>query len=72
MKRNIQLFTPAFDVEACLAEIRICLEKGWTGIGFKTVEFEEKFSAYIDQPFCHFLNSNTNGMHLLLEMLKIM
>lgn len=70
MKKNIQLFTPSFDVDACLAEIRICLEKGWTGIGFKTGEFEQKFADYIEQPYCHFVNSNTNGMHLLLEMLK--
>jgi dTDP-4-amino-4,6-dideoxygalactose transaminase len=69
-KKNIQLFTPSFDVDACLAEIRICLEKGWTGIGFKTVEFEQKFSEYTGQPYCHFVNSNTNGMHLLLELLK--
>ena len=69
-ERSIQLFTPVFDVEACLAEIRVCLERGWTGIGFKTVEFEQQFGAYIGQPFCHFLNSNTNGMHLLLEMLR--
>lgn len=70
-EKNVQLFSPAFDVDACLAEIRICLEKGWTGIGFKTVEFEQKFSEYIGLPYCHFLNSNTNGIHLLLEMLKI-
>jgi dTDP-4-amino-4,6-dideoxygalactose transaminase len=69
-QKNIQLFVPSFDVDACLAEIRICLEKGWTGMGFKTVEFEQKFSAYIGQPYCHFVNSNSNGMHLLLELLK--
>lgn len=68
--RNIQLFAPHFDVERCLEEVRACLEKGWTGIGFKTVEFEKRFCAYIDEPFGHFVNSNTNGMHLLLEMLK--
>ncbi|WP_198361768.1 DegT/DnrJ/EryC1/StrS aminotransferase family protein [Herbaspirillum sp. meg3] len=69
-QKNVQLFVPSFDVDACLAEIRICLEKGWTGIGFKTVEFEQKFSDFISQPYCHFLNSNTNGIHLLLELLK--
>jgi dTDP-4-amino-4,6-dideoxygalactose transaminase len=68
--KNIQLFAPTFDVDACLAEIRICLERGWTGIGFKTVEFEEKFGKYLGAPYCHFVNSNTNGMHLLLETLK--
>ena len=37
----IQLFKAIFDVEACLSQVRECLEKGWTGMGFKTVEFEE-------------------------------
>lgn len=68
--KDIQLFAPAFDVDACLAEIRICLEKGWTGIGFKTVEFENRFAEYIGAPYCHFLNSNSNGIHLMFEMLK--
>ena len=69
-KKTIQLFTPHFEIDECLAEMRICLEKGWTGIGFKTNEFEKLFSKYIDQPYCHFLNSNTNGIHLIMEMLK--
>jgi len=34
-KMPIQLFTPSFQIDECLAEIRVCLEKGWTGIGFK-------------------------------------
>ena len=37
----LQLFVPTFEIEECLAEIRECLEKGWTGLGYKTVEFEE-------------------------------
>lgn len=69
-KNSIQLFTPHFEIEECLAEIRVCLEKGWTGIGFKTNEFEKQFSDFIGQKYCHFVNSNTNGMHLILEMLK--
>jgi len=68
--RPIQLFAPSFDIDRCLDEVRQCLEKGWTGIGFKTVEFEKRFCGYIDEPFGHFVNSNTNGIHLLLEMLK--
>ena len=35
---SIQVFKPIFDVEACLSQIRECLERGWTGMGFKTVE----------------------------------
>ncbi|MEO8297188.1 MAG: aminotransferase class V-fold PLP-dependent enzyme [Burkholderiales bacterium] len=69
--RNVQLFAPHFDIDRCLEEVRACLEKGWTGIGFKTVEFEKRFCAYVGEPFGHFVNSNTNGMHLLLEMLKL-
>lgn len=68
--RPIQLFAPSFDIDRCLAEVRACLEKGWTGIGFKTVEFEQKFCAWVGEPHGHFVNSNTNGIHLLLEMLK--
>ena len=43
---SIQLFVPTFRVEECLEEIRECLEKGWTGLGFKTVELEEKWKEY--------------------------
>lgn len=68
--RPIQLFAPSFDIDRCLAEVRACLEKGWTGIGFKTVEFEQKFCAWVGEPHGHFVNSNTNGIHLLLEVLK--
>ena len=37
----IQLFSPTFRVEEALAEIRDCLDKGWTGPGYKTIEFEQ-------------------------------
>ena len=37
-KNSIQLFTPHFEIEECLAEIRVFLETGWTGIRFKTNE----------------------------------
>ncbi|MCB0365811.1 MAG: DegT/DnrJ/EryC1/StrS family aminotransferase [Bdellovibrionales bacterium] len=66
----IQLFVPHFEVEECLGEIRECLEKGWTGLGFKTVEFETKWRDYSDLPHAHFLNSNTVGLHLALNILK--
>jgi dTDP-4-amino-4,6-dideoxygalactose transaminase len=66
----IALFAPSFDIDRCLAEVRACLERGWTGIGFKTVEFEKQFCAYVGAPYGHFVNSNTNGIHVLLELLK--
>jgi dTDP-4-amino-4,6-dideoxygalactose transaminase len=64
------LFVPRFRIEECLAEIRECLEKGWTGLGFKTVEFERAWCTYTGLPHAHFLNSNTVGLHLALQILK--
>ena len=66
----IQLFVPTFDVDGCLAEIRECLEKGWTGMGFKTVEFEEKWKEYTGLENAHYLNSATVGLNLAFEILK--
>ena len=64
----IQLFVPTFDVEGCLAEIRECLEKGWTGLGYKTVQFEEEWKKYTGLPYAHFLNSATVGLNLAFEI----
>jgi dTDP-4-dehydrorhamnose reductase len=66
----IQVFMPTFRVEECLAEIRECLEKGWTGLGYKTVAFEEAWKAYTGLPHAHFLSSATVGLHLAVEVLK--
>lgn len=66
----IQLFVPTFEVEECLRQIRECLEKGWTGLGYKTVEIEEAWKRYTGLPHAHFLNSNTSGLHLALEVFK--
>ncbi|WP_135556438.1 DegT/DnrJ/EryC1/StrS family aminotransferase [Paenibacillus cymbidii] len=68
---GIQLFVPTFRVDECLAEIRECLEKGWTGLGFKTVEFENKWKEYTGLPNAHYLNSATVGLSLALKILKM-
>ncbi len=67
---GIQLFVPTFDIEGCLAEIRECLEKGWTGLGFKTVQFEEEWKRYTGLPNAYFLNSATSGLNLAFDILK--
>jgi dTDP-4-amino-4,6-dideoxygalactose transaminase len=67
---SIQLFVPSFRIEECLEAVRECLEKGWTGLGFKTVEFEAAWKAYAQLPHAHFLNSNTVGLHLAIHILK--
>lgn len=67
---GVQLFVPTFDIDACLDGIRECLEKGWTGLGYKTVEFETAWKHYTGLPHAHFLNSATVGLHLAVEVLK--
>lgn len=67
----IQLFVPHFEVDECLSEIRECLEKGWTGMGFKTVQFEEAWKEYTGLPHAHFLNSATVGLHLAVKIFKL-
>lgn len=66
----VQLFIPTFRIEEVLEEIRICLEKGWTGLGFKTIEFEEAFRQFTGLPAAHFLSSATAGLHLAVRLLK--
>lgn len=67
---KIQLFVPTYDIDGCLAEIRECLELGWTGLGFKTVRFEEEWKKFTGLPFAHFISSNTVGLDLAFRILK--
>ena len=43
----IQVLKPKFQIDECLDAVRECLEMGWTGMGFKTVEFEDPEIAKI-------------------------
>lgn len=65
-----QLFVPNFRIDECLEGIRECLEKGWTGLGFKTIQFEESWKEYTSLPHAHFLSSNTVGLHLAFHIMK--
>ena len=67
---STHLFVPKFRVDECLDGIRECLENGWTGLGYKTVAFEAAWREYAGLAHAHFLNSNTAGLHLALEVLK--
>ncbi len=66
----IQLFTPSFKVDECLDQVRECLEKGWTGLGFKTEEIEKQWKGYTGLNNAHFLSSATAGLHLALDIFK--
>lgn len=67
---TIQVFKPKYRVEECLASIRECLDIGWTGMGFKTLDFEKAWCEYTGLPHAHFLNSATAGLHLAIRILK--
>lgn len=67
----IQVLKPRFHVEECLAAVRECLEKGWTGMGFKTVEFEDAWKKYTGHKYAYFLSSNTVGLHLAVKILRM-
>lgn len=67
---SIQLFVPTFDVDECLNQIRDCLEKGWTGLGYKTVEFEEAWKKYTGLANAHYLNSATAALYMTFDIFK--
>ena len=67
---NLQLFRPVYRIDEVLLEIRKTLEIGWTGLGFKTVEFEKLWIEYTGHYNAHFLNSATAGLHLAMNILK--
>lgn len=66
----MQLFKPKYEIDACIAQIRDCLERGWTGAGYKTLEFENAWKAYTGFPHALFLGAETFALHLSLEVLK--
>lgn len=68
-ERNIQLFAGTYHVDECLNEIRECLECGWTGMGFKTKQFEEKWKEYTGLDHAYYLNSATAGLNLAVDIL---
>ena len=67
---TIQVLKPKFHIDECLEQVRECLEKGWTGSGFKTAELETKWKEYTGHNNACFLNSNTSGLHLAVNILK--
>jgi len=66
----INVFVPFYRTEEVLEEIRECLEKSWTGLGFKTLQFEEAWKEYTGLPNAHFVSSATAGLHMAVALLK--
>jgi len=70
MRRETQLFVPTFAIKEVMEEIQECLTLGWTGMGFKTLEFERAWQKYTGHRHAFFLNSATSGLNLALYLLK--
>lgn len=68
---SIQVLKPKYHVDECLNEIKECLDIGWTGMGFKTVEFENAWKEYTGHKNAFYLNSDTVGLHLAVKILKM-
>ncbi len=66
----IRLFHPTFDVDACLEELKDCLEQGWTGPGFKTDQFEKEWKEYTGFRNAYFVNSCTAALNLTFDVFK--
>jgi len=67
---KIQVLKPKYRTDEVLNEIKECLDTSWTGMGGKSIEFEEKWKDYSDLPHAHFLQSATAGLHLALKVFK--
>lgn len=66
----IPMFTPVYHVDECIEQIRDCLKKGWTGQGYKTLEFEEMWKKYTGFRNAHFVITATAGLNMAVEILK--
>jgi len=67
----IRVFSPKFRTDEILVQIKECLDLGWTGMGYKTNEFEKEWNKYTGLNNSYFLSSNTVGLHLALRILGI-
>ena len=67
---KIQVLKPKYRTEEILKEIQECLDTSWTGMGGKSIDFEEKWKDYADFENAHFLQSATAGLHLALKVFK--
>ncbi len=70
MKKSIQVLQPFFRTQECLTEISQCLEKSWSGMGYKTIELEKLWKDYTHLNNAHFLNSATAGLDLAVRIFK--
>lgn len=64
----MQLFTPKYDVDQCIDEIRKVLESGWSGCGPACRKFEQEWSNFVEAKDSHYLNSATSALHIAVRL----
>lgn len=69
---TINVLKPKYKTEEILEALRECFNSGWTGMGNKTVEFENVWKTYSDFENALFVNSATSGLHLAVSVFKKM
>ncbi len=60
-----------YRTDECLLEIKECLDRSWTGMGYKTEEFEAQWKKYSKLNNALFLNSASSALYLAIKTLKI-
>ncbi len=68
--KQIPVFKPSYGKEE-LEALRDPIEKGWTGMGPKTREFEERFAEHIGVRYAVGMNSGTAALHLALMVMEM-
>src|SRR6056297_336682 len=64
---NIPFHRP-YIVDEEIDAVMESLKSGWTTMGRKTIEFEEKFAEYIGMPHAVAVNSCTSALHMCLML----
>jgi len=67
---SINLFKPVISEESIKAVTEV-LQSGWIGLGPKTKQFEDDFSAYTGANHTVALNSATSSLHLAMKLIDL-
>ncbi len=66
----IPVFKPSHDHREIIAAAE-CLRSGWTGLGPRVAEFEQKFAQYVGVEYAVATNSGTSALHLAYRLLGV-
>jgi len=67
----IPIFKPHYNTKEILSELEKIFTSGWTGLGPKTAEFEERTAEFLDVDYSVFVNSCTAALLLSLHALNL-